>query len=212
MEEEPLDAILWSTRWQRIIMVRGVPALGRVCDPRCNDEIAKRPHNDVRWRNTDDRWSIVVWKSDARPGASPLHALYGSDRLTLVYNYEGVASRIAMAQLLLEAYDVKLQGWRTLPPVWWHDLDAYEHQAIAALNRIEFHFAQPQLAAAAVTTASIVIPEGFDPQTQVTVEPVALAAFCCGDICLSTATRRCTACRQSLCQSCWEREHEGCVN
>jgi len=192
-------------------MVRGLPALGRLCDARSNGELLARLNNDGRWRDARNRWSIVVWRSDvvARENG-PLNAVFGSDRLTLVYDYTHVVSRGALAELLLDVYDVKLHGLRVMPPIWWYDLEGWEQLAITRLNRVEFAFFQsPPAVRQADATAQLMVDEGFDPNTQVAGnDPMVLADFCTDELCYAAATHSCPRCLMRLCLACWQRNHE----
>jgi hypothetical protein len=185
-------------------MVRGLAALGRACDSRTNSTIVERPCSDARWRDLAGRWSIVLCKEDSKTASSYdlLNSLFGGSHLTLVYNYAETLSLRTLAELLIELYDVKLTGFRTLPTICWYDLTAYEEEAIRALNRIEFQFCKSEVLPAPPTVA-----KGFDPMFQITSDPVALAAFCHGYMCIEVGKEICAKCGQRLCPACYRKKH-----
>lgn len=219
--EETLHPIFCVAPWVRIIMVRGVAALGRVCDPRTNAAILARPRSDAHWRAPDNRFSVVAWKSDAQAQTEKADVLrheFGSSRLTLVYNYAETASVCALAELLLEAFDVKLAGFRSLPPVWWFGLGATEIAAVAALQRVEFkvhgdpqgQLGMPELLQQQQQHQTV--PKGFDPIFNVTSDPIALAKFCAGYMCIEvgSADMLCLRCRRRLCVACYALGNMSC--
>lgn len=189
-------------------MVRGVASLGRVCDSRTNPAIVERPCSDARWRDPCNRWSVVAYKGDNTAAAAGngglFKQLFGASRLTLVYNCADTLSLLTLAELLVELYDVKLAGFRSLPPVWWYDLLAYERASIAALNRGEFSFCVSETGAPSAAAAAAV-PKDFDPLFQVTADPVALARYCHGDMCIAAGTQECHVCGLRLCEPCHQQ-------
>lgn len=200
MGDQTLDPILFATRWVRIIFVRGIAALGQVCDPRSNSGLCNK-RSDARWRSPNNRFSIVSFKCDEQdmdPANAMLwRSLFGTYHQTLVYNYQDMTVA-TLAELLLDLYDNKLQ--RKLPPCCWYGLDPDETQSLYHMERTEFAVTQYALlppALTAVLNKTVLISNDQD-QT-----PITLQEICAAPICLAAAaanpTIACIVCNRSFC-------------
>jgi hypothetical protein len=191
---EALSPILYVANWTRIIFVRGVRNVGRLCDNRVNS--ALRPSlAEARWRSATNRFAVVQWKSDTDQEAK-----------TLIYNYAD-HSVSTLASLLLEVYDEKLVALRPLPPLWWFDLQPDETLSLQRLQRVEFHLGEALLLLPPGVHEPYAIeaeaPPEFDPNWQFFGGATNEMLHCCaGYMCIGAATKPCHECQHSFCDRC----------